>query len=258
MRPGVAVILASVAFATGPLYARQRAATPPGDAAVPGPDVIVTGVRDIVVNGRARHCYPRAGDPLDKVNVSASSENPLRQSVVEPNGGGGYRFDVDDEPVTGPDFWQRAGRGLDQYVFRAPPNGRPMCIGAIVPDRGTFGQFRRVVDAAPYRGKRVRFTAWVATGNAHMVRFWLAAGFKTRTLYNGGNTNNRSWGGNHGWTPVMIEVGPVAPRADHISYGFLLQGLGDLWVYKPALEIVPDGDPYVRTGDVSVIGSDKR
>ena len=103
-------------------------------------------------------------------------------------------------------------------------------------------------------GKRVRFTLWVATGGSQLVRFWLAAGEGMKVLHNGGNTNNHSWGGDHGWTPVMLEIGPVAEEADHISYGFLLYGRGSVWAYKPKLEAVDD-EPR-GSGDILVIGNE--
>lgn len=220
-------------------------------------DIVVTAVRDIVVNGRARHCYPRPGDPLDKVNV----RSPLGregQSAIVPAGGGGFSLEPNAEQITGPEYWQRVGRSIGQYVFRGSSRGGPMCVGGNMPDPHTYAGFRRITDAAPYRGKRIRFTAWVATGEARLVHFWLAAGTEQRKLYNGGNTNNRPWGGNHGWTPVLLETGPVAEKAEHISYGFNLEGAGDVWVYKPKLEVVNDELPGAGGGDLIIIGGDKQ
>ena len=141
---------------------------------------------------------------------------------------------------------------MERYVFRTPPDGKPMCVGGRNEEAG-FAGFRRILDAAPYRGHRVRFTAWVATGRAGQVNFWLAAGTVWRMvpklserplpnqLLNGGNTNHVRFGGDNGWTPVLIETGPIHQDAHHISYGVNLQGSGDVWVYQPKLEIVTDG-----------------
>jgi hypothetical protein len=52
----------------------------------------------------------------------------------------------------------------------------------------------------------------------------------------------------------MIEIGPIKAKSDYISYGFLLRGAGDVWVYKPELSIVSERDPLRRAGDVSVFG----
>ena len=131
--------------------------------------------------------------------------------------------------------------------------------------------FRRIVDATRYRGHRLRFTAWVATRRAQQVSFWLAAGTEWRekrrqfevlrtpfnALLNGGNTNNIPLSGDHGWTPVLIETGPIHKDAHHISYGFNLQGSGDVWVYQPKLEIVTDAAAGSRSDDLIVIGHDE-
>jgi hypothetical protein len=53
----------------------------------------------------------------------------------------------------------------------------------------------------------------------------------------------------------MLEMGPVSKVSDHISYGFLLWGGGDVWLYDPKLEIVTDAT--TRSGDIAIIGSDE-
>ena len=228
-----------------------------GAASAPGPPpdkepIVVVGELPIVVNGRSRRCKP-LHEPIDAFPALSTWGTP-KQSVVLPNGKGGFVLVPDDEPVTGPEHWQRVGTGIDQYVFRSPPGRGPLCIGSKWPSAQGWGQLRRIVDSSPYTGKRVRFTAWVASSKARLVRFWLAAGAGTSVLYNGGNTNNHPWGGSHGWTPVMLEVGPISPKADHISYGFLLYGGGDVWLYNPKLEVVPDAEAGARKGDVEVVG----
>jgi len=259
LRPSLAV--AAIALCTGgPAPAQYSAADPAG---VSENEIVVTGFPEIVVNGRAVRCRPATDDPLDNVSV------PGWQSymMIVPDDQDGFVATRVTERITGPDFWQRVGVGMGAYQFRAPQDGQPMCIGG----RGdiyNFGGFRRIVDATPYRGRRVRFTAWAATGSARQVNFWLAAGsnqlfegeglFEEDKFLNGGNSNNVPFGGNHGWTPVLIEIGPIHERAGHISYGFNLQGSGNVWVHDAKLEIVDDRPELARTGDVVVIGRDRR
>lgn len=217
-------------------------------------EIVVTGYADIVVNGRARRCRPVSDDPLDRVRVASL----LDYSMIVPDEQGGYAARRVTEQITGPEFWQRVGIGMGAYRFRAPSADTPMCIGGRA-DPGSFAGFRRIVDATPYRGHRMRFTAWVATRDARQVSFWLATGgvIEGGPLLNGGNTNNVRFGGDHGWTPVLIETGPIDAKARHISYGFNLQGWGDVWVYQPTLEVVTDPLDSARTGDRIVIGYDK-
>jgi len=245
-----------ICLCTGASPAGSQSKTPQRNHASSADDVVVTGIRDIVVNGRAIRCRPRAGDPLDDVDLSMTTVSDPHSGglifphmTIIPDAHGAYALVANHEQITGPDYWQRVGAGMDRYVFRGSAPGKPMCIGGRS-DRNTFAGFRRIVDAAPFRGKRLRFTAWVASARAGQISFWLAAGTAWRekkrsvertpsnALLNGGSTDNVPFGGDHGWTPVLLETGPIQKDADHISYGFNLQGSGDIWVYQPKLDIV--------------------
>lgn len=267
--PGVAAIALTIGTVPAQTGAAAAQAGASNGTEAPQNEIVVSAFpnNDIVVNGRARRCRPTAGDPLDNVDASSGIHAPELMTIV-PDGHSGYVWVRNAEQVTGPEFWQRVGVGMSQFVFRRPSTGKPMCVGGSG-GIASFAGFRRIVDAAPYRGHRLRFTAWVATGRAHQVSFWLAAGTtwreipgdpeKTspRLLLNGGNTNNVSFGGNHDWTPVLLETGPIHPDADHISYGFNLQGWGDVWVYEPTLEIVASQPEDTRTDDLIVIGRER-
>jgi hypothetical protein len=249
------LLAAAVALSAGPAPAQpQPAAVQTGASDEDGDSsnaIVVTGYRDIVVNGRARRCRPTPGDPLDSVSVPAPSDH----TMIVPDERGGFVARPANERITGPEFWQRVGIDIGAYRFRAPSDGTPMCIGGRNVPQG-FAGFRRIVDAAPYRGRRAPFTAWVATGRARQVNFWLATGtvVKGGPLLNGGNTNNVPFGGNNDWTPVLLETGPIHEDARHISYGFNLEGSGDVWVYDARLEIVASDPGDARTGDRIVIG----
>lgn len=243
---------AGAAAQTGPAAEATPASTPEEG---PELEIVVTGYGDIVVNGRAIRCHAAAGDPLDEVSVGSNSGE---HTMIVPDGQGGFSATRVTERMTGPEFWQRVGVGIGAYRFRAPAGGNPMCIGARggANSHNTFGGFRRILDAARFRGHRVRFTAWVATRKAGQVSFWLATGSQLEggPLLDGGNTNNVPLGGNNAWTPVLLETGPIHEDARHVSYGFNLQGRGDVWVYEPKLEIVADHPPGSDTGDLILIG----
>lgn len=241
----------ALAVGTSPAPAQSVDQGQPGE---PATDIVVTGYPDIVVNGRAQRCRPAAGDPLDAV--------PIPGWMIVPDGDNGFVARQATEQVTGPDFWQRVGVGLGAYRFRSPRGGRPMCIGG--PRGGNrFAGFRRIVDAGELRGHRVRFTAWIAMRKAEQVNFWIAAGSGRLVegeppvrdrLLNGGNTNGMPLSGSRGWTPVLLETGPIDDRAGHVSYGFNLEGGGDIWVYDPKLAIVADRSPDMPGDNLFMIG----
>ena len=250
MVPRGLAALAAVALCAG-----ARAGVP-GEGAGGADEIVVSAsmANAIVVNGRAARCRPLDGDPLDAVRVRTDIDphsgmpRPAYMAIV-PDGRDGYVAVPDAEQVTGPEYWQRVGVGIERYVFRGPSTGMPMCIGGRASGE-RFAGFRRIVDAAPYRGHRLRFTARVATGQARQVNFWLAAGTVWREtprrgerplanqLLNGGNTNAAPFGGDRGWTLVVLETGPIHADAHHVSYGFNLEGTGDVWVDAPRLEMV--------------------
>jgi hypothetical protein len=172
--------------------------------------------------------------------------------AIIPDGKGGFKWTRNGEQLTGPDFWQRVGVGMRNYVFRSSSDEKPMCVGGNAGPY-TFAGFRKIVDAVPYRGRRLRFTAWVATSRAGQVSFWLAAESMANTK-NGGNTNNIPFHGDHLWTPVLLETGPIKNSSTRVSYGFNLQGSGDVWVYQPRLEVLSSGEWDGNSRDRIVFG----
>lgn len=280
-RFGGALLLAFIA--AGPVDSQE----PP-----PGNEIIVTGQRfPIVMNGKAVRCRPLSDDPQDSwVPTNLQIQRPRRSVLVPRPDGRGFDLVDDDGEVGGFGVWRRAGTRLDQYVFRGPTQIPLLCIGSKGDSPEGYAQLRLTLRAAPFHGKRLRFTGWVASRDARAVSFWLWAfdpnepwgrhieggayefnrfltanahgttpdsgDSKTGWIYNGGNVN-RWWGGSHGWTPVLIEIGPVSVRASLVSLSLALTGHGDVWLYNPKLEIAGPDDPFLRKGDVFVIGTDQ-
>jgi len=200
---------------------------------------------DIVVVGRRRtrsgpspktppRCVRRPGDPVDLVRVRGGRTD---QRVIAPDRKGVLKWQSDREEVSGPETWQRAGNGIGQYVFRVPENGDQMCIGAAVTSPSGWGQLRQIVKTTPAMiGRYLHFSAIVAARDAEEIRFWLAAGgYGGRVM--GGDTHRDPLHGTFGWQQLDVIVGPVPYGADHVSYGFLLWGKGDVWLSDPQLDI---------------------
>ena len=120
---------------------------------------------EVVVVGRIPRCRAMPGDPLDSVDLAAAAARSQQQVIKRDPVTGAMGVFPDDDPVTGPGVWQRAGTRMDQFVFRVPQDGKPLCIGARSTDSPGWGQLRQVVDATPYHGKTVRVTMWAACGS---------------------------------------------------------------------------------------------
>ena len=197
----------------------------------------------IRVIGRLPKCRSLPGDPLDSVDMAPAVAKSSQQVIKRDPATGAMGIFPDDDPVTGPGIWQRAGTRIDQYVFSTPEDGTPLCIGARSGGPRGHGQLRQVVDAAPYHGKIVRVTMWVASQKAGRIWFWVASGRKykpgaPRQADMATQTGNLEFRGSHSWTPVSLEMGPVRCDQEKLSFGVMLDGPGDLWIYKPELEAI--------------------
>ena len=230
-----AIRLAGAAIALLPLGA---AAPPAPDDPNQAQEIIVTAVRppvDEVVVRAPPHCLRRSGDPADLVPVSAGI---TEQRVIAPGADGTLEWRHDNEPLLGPAVWQRAGNAIGDYKYRTPSDGGPLCIGALRDHPNGWGQLRQIVAAEDMHGKYVHFSALVATRGADEVRFWLAAGDAKNYRGIGGDTHTQPIFGTHGWRQVDLVIGPIPAFANHISYGFLLYGGGDVWLNAPKLEVL--------------------
>ena len=198
--------------------------------------VVVVGIRavpDIVVVAQPP-CTPLPNDPLDGV---AMPDATAQQRVIAPDRRGRFVARADDEPVLGPAIWQRAGSAIDHYRFRSR-TGRPLCIGAGRSRPDGYAQLRQIVPATAMQDRYVHFTALVATLEAQQVRFWLTAGDRRNRRGMGGDTRAQPLAGTSGWQRIDMVVGPVPAYANHISYGMVLEGRGDVWMKEPRLAVL--------------------
>lgn len=205
--------------------------------AAPATEDNANSARDIVVTGkRVPHCYRRPGDPADAVHVPATYTG--QRVIARDDKTNQLSWQNDREQLTEPNVWQRAGTGLGQYVFRVPDNGSPMCIGAAVGSPSGWGQLRHIIPIPKgTTGKYLHFSAVVAARDAALIRFWLVGAASKGVRFKGGDTSSDDLTGTFGWKEVDLVAGPIPYEADHASYGFLLWGKGDVWLYEPKLRI---------------------
>lgn len=226
----------------------------------PGNAIIVSGVLPegdgLVVEARPR-CTARDGDPLDTVPVT-HGVGELR--VIGPDERGVIRWHQDDQPILGPTIWQRTGNAIGDYRFRVPLEAeKPICVGATASATNGYAGLRRIVSAEGMHGRYVHFSARVSTRAAGLVRFYLAAGDEQHRRGRGGDTSASPIGGTGGWRTVHLVVGPVPKYANHISYGFLLQGRGDAWLADSKLEVLTQEQALAVTSlQLSPLGNIRR
>jgi hypothetical protein len=161
-----------------------------------------------------------------------------------------------------PAGWIRAGSHPASYEMAVDPKGS--CTGepcAFIKGKGAqpegFGTLMQMIDAAEYRGKRVRFSAHVkAVGIVNWAGLWMridgpaAAGSPMPALLGFDNMNDRPIKGTADWArhDVVLDV-PVAAKA--VAFGILLSGPGQAFMDELRLETVGEDVPVTHSGGPS-------
>jgi len=126
--------------------------------------------------------------------------------------------------------------GIDRTVVHGGSSSGHLTARSSTPDG--FASLLQMVKADRYRGKRVRFSAYVKTRDVGGT----GAGLWMRVDGNGGtlafdNMMNRPIRGTVDWTPVSIVL-DVPNDADGVTFGLLLVSGGEAWVDDASFEIV--------------------
>ncbi len=125
-------------------------------------------------------------------------------------------------------------------VTEKPEGGRQAALLALEGDRKgdqVFGTMMTSFDAAPYRGKRIRFRAAVrieAPTPQDWAGLWVRVDREGRTMGFFDNMRNRPIT-SADWKTYEI-VGEVAPDAKVINLGLLLSGSGKAWIDSASFE----------------------
>jgi hypothetical protein len=112
-----------------------------------------------------------------------------------------------------------------------------------------FGTLMRSYDAAPYAGKRVRFSANVkAEGVQEWAGLWMRVDDATHKMNNVpavvafDNMQSRPLKGSFGWKVVSVVL-DVPEQATGISLGILMEKAGAVWLNGMKLEVVGSDVP---------------
>lgn len=157
----------------------------------------------------------RPGDP-----PAGWAGTPAQAASGSGSGEMAYRAVVDsDNPRSG-----KASVRLEALSERPPPDA--------------FGVLTRTVDAAPYRGKRVRLTAAVRVRQHAGTKagLWMRVDRPGRRMGFFDNMDDRPIR-DAGWADHVVE-GDVASDAVSIFFGLLLSGPGAAWMDDVRLDVV--------------------
>jgi hypothetical protein len=172
---------------------------------------------------------------------------------VRPSSAGAQRAlvleEAPSEQAVGEPGWLLSGGARDQYVVRRDVQGS-RAAWVLEPARDTFGAYgtwMRHIDAADYRGKRVRISASLKTeGATRRADFWARAQAKDSP------GDGSGLGGDHqdlphdsDWTPSAI-VMDVPSETAWLEYGVGVAGPGRIWLDGAKLEVVGNDVPLTR------------
>lgn len=109
-------------------------------------------------------------------------------------------------------------------------------------DPEEFCSFQQGIYARPYRGKKMRFSAWIyAEKVSGWSGLWMRVDGDEETLAFD-NMRNRPISGTRGWREYFITL-DVDPKAKHISLGFMLGGKGKVWMDEVQFQEAPTDAP---------------
>jgi hypothetical protein len=130
--------------------------------------------------------------------------------------------------------------GIDrQHLRGSKPTGY---IKSLVEEAPGFGTFMHKIDAAPYRGKRVRLSAEIKTeGLSHRAGLWMRVDGPGQPLAID-NMDDRPITGTRDWTHYGCVL-DVAPTATRIAFGVMLGGRGQVYFGPVTLEVVDASVP---------------
>lgn len=149
-----------------------------------------------------------------------------------------------------PAGWISAGDQPTDYDLRTVKPGRTSSLAAVVRSKRSsqgFGTLMQTVNAQPYRGKRVRMSAWVRSEISRgTAGLWFRVDGKSGTATAFDNMDDRPITGTTAWTRHEIVL-DVNEDSALLAFGVLLAGEGAVYVDDFALEIV---DASVATTDM--------
>jgi hypothetical protein len=118
------------------------------------------------------------------------------------------------------------------------PNGGRACLEIASTSQGTpsFCFIEQTVAVGTYRGKRVRFRAYLKTEGVADAAFASMGSYPGGTS-NWADTSGKASGGTTGWRPHEVVI-DVPADAKGLTVGVTLRGAGTLGVDDASLEIV--------------------
>ncbi|KQV88353.1 MULTISPECIES: hypothetical protein [unclassified Roseateles] len=160
------------------------------------------------------------------------------------------------KPTGLPSGWLQTGSAKTCEGSVVPANGAPSAKVFNIeckPDTEGFSTLMQQIGSADYAGKRVRLTAQVHGDQiAAWAGLWMRAdsGQRPGTAFD--NMNDRPLRGSFGWQTAQVVL-DIPADATTLSFGFLLEGTGQLQATQFQLDVVPASTPTTGQGPIQVL-----
>jgi hypothetical protein len=106
-----------------------------------------------------------------------------------------------------------------------------------------FGTLMQNVKADDYRGKRVRFSAFVKAENVEdWAGIWMRVDSKNHRGSAFDNMQNRAIRGTADWQSYQVVL-DVDNEGEGVAFGILLAGTGTVWLNQARIEVVDKNVP---------------
>lgn len=181
--------------------------------------------------------------PAPAVPAPAQAAEPAPSARPSPHGttviNPGFESLVPGRRNNDPEGWfSHQHAGTLSYRFTLDTNNprsgaRSLRIENIGPE--PYGAITQAIDGKPYRGKTVRLSAWLRTQDTENAALTLAAMSNGIPLDNN-FMSERPVKGTTGWTRYSITL-PIAPNAEFVEVGAMIQGKGSLWFDDVEVEV---------------------
>ncbi len=154
----------------------------------------------------------------------------------------GFTFQETCLPPTASPWFLAGIRNAGDYQMTVVSSPEQVELQSLVPSPLDFGTAMQTVDATPYRGKRIRFSAKVQTAAvADWAGLWMRVdpvGGTPQQALAFDNMGNRALWGTHAATRYGVVL-DVAANAGTLNFGVLLVGTGTVTLTERLIEEVP-------------------
>lgn len=184
----------------------------------------------------ARTPLPPPAVPIEKAQKPVASISLVNAGFESPEPG----------KLAAPHGWSTVQHaGPESYRFSLdgaqPKSGRQsLRIENVGPE--PFGTVYQSIDATPYRGKTLRFAAWLRTEGTTGNRFASGAGLHLQSqrgasVRDTAPMRRNAVHGSTGWTRYEVVL-TVADDVDRVEVGLNLFGPGIAWIDDAALDVI--------------------